>query len=225
MATSRYRNLGRPEMTAVFDLDGMAASLKQLVSECNLQPLQPQIADKFSAYLALLLRWNARINLTAIRDPHEILTRHFLESIATAQSLPMDIRSLLDVGSGAGFPGIPIALCRPEISVTLAESQNKKAAFLQEVVRTLSLTTRVFAGRAETLPERFDCVTLRAVDRMTQAVATASDLVAPIGWLAMMTTSTQAPSAQTRLASFRWSDPVTLPGSDRRILAIGQKIA
>lgn len=207
------------------DLDGTAASLNQLLSECGLQPLQPQIANQFSAYLALLLRWNARINLTAIRDPHEILTRHFLESIATAQALPSNVRTLLDLGSGAGFPGIPIALCRPEIAVTLAESQQKKAAFLQEAVRTLRLTARICAGRAETLPEHFDCVALRAVDRMTHAIETASDRVAPHGWLAIMTTSAQLSSIQTGLPNLKWSDPITLPGSDRRILATGQKIA
>lgn len=209
-------------MTAAFNLDGTVASLSRLVLECGFEPLHSHTAEKFSAYLALLLRWNTRINLTAVRDPQEILTRHFLESIATAQALPAGLQTLLDLGSGAGLPGIPIALCRPEISVTLAESQNKKAAFLQEAVRTLSLTTRVFSGRAETLPESFDCVTLRAVDRMTQAIATASDLVSPQGWLAIMTSSAQARSVQ--IANFQWTDPVTLPGSDRRILAMGQKI-
>jgi 16S rRNA (guanine527-N7)-methyltransferase len=209
-------------MTAAFE--GTTASLNQLVLECGLQALQMQTAEAFSAYLALLLRWNARINLTAVRDPQEILTRHFLESIATAQALPAGLRTLLDLGSGAGFPGIPIALCRPEISVTVAESQNKKAAFLQEVVRTLSLTARVFAGRAETLAEPFDCVTLRAVDRMTQAIVTASDLVSPKGWLAILISSPQARSVQTGLANFHWNAPVTLPGSDQRILVIGQKI-
>lgn len=212
-------------MTGAFNLDGTAASLNHLVSQYGLHPLQPQIADRFSSYLALLLHWNARINLTAIRDPQEILTRHFLESIAAARALPPGLRTLLDLGSGAGFPGIPIALCRPEISVTLAESQNKKAAFLQEAVRTLSLTARVFAGRAGTLPERFDCVTLRAVDRMTQAIATASDLVATNGWLAIMTTSAQARSVQARPANFHWRDRINLPGSDRRILELGQKTA
>ena len=109
--------------------------------------------------------------------------------------------------------------------MTLAESQHKKAAFLQEVVRALSLTARVFAGRAETLPEHFDCVALRAVDRMSQVIQTASNLVAPNGWLAIMTTSAQLRSVQTGLATFHWSDPVILPGSERRILATGQKIA
>ena len=90
---------------------------------------------------------------------------------------------MLDFGSGAGFPGIPISLCRPEIQVTLAESQGKKAAFLQEAVRVLGLAAKVHAGRAETAATRFDCVVLRAVDRMELAVQVASGLVGPAaGW-------------------------------------------
>src|ERR1700739_2299273 len=123
-------------------------NLTSLLSATSLGPLSPEIAAKFDEYLALILRWNARMNLTAIREPNEILRRHFVESIACAQELPTVILTLLDFGSGGGFPGLPIALCRPEISVTLAESQGKKAAFLNEAVRTLNLNTKVFAGRA-----------------------------------------------------------------------------
>ena len=97
------------------------------------------IEDRFDAYLSLIVRWNARTSLTAIRDEEGIVSRHFVESIACAVAVPAGVRTLLDFGSGAGFPGIPIALCRPEISVTLAESQNKKAAFLREAIRTLEL--------------------------------------------------------------------------------------
>ena len=116
------------------------------------------------------------------------LSRHFIESIAVARNLPLGIGTLLDFGSGAGLPGIPIALCRPEIVVTLAESQSKKAAFLQEVVRVLGLEAKVHAQRAEVLRTVFDCVTMRAVDKMPKAVAAAVPLVAPAGWLALMTT-------------------------------------
>ena len=94
------------------------------------------------------------MNLTAVRDPQQIQARHFVESIACARNLPADIGSLLDFGSGAGFPGVPIALCRPAIRVTLAESQNKKASFLMEVVRVLKLSSKVFAQRAENLGGR-----------------------------------------------------------------------
>src|SRR5580693_7331883 len=130
-----------------------ADRLNQLLQESGQPPLAPEIAEKFAAYLTLLQKWNARTNLTAIRDEEGILSRHFLESILCAHKLPQHIVSLLDFGSGAGFPGIPIALIRPEISVTLAESQNKKAAFLREALRTLFsesvLNAKVHASRAE----------------------------------------------------------------------------
>ncbi len=134
--------------------------INELLVSARLEPLSPEIAAKFDGYLHLILRWNARMNLTSVRDPLDILRRHFVESIACAQSLPQGVRSLLDFGSGAGFPGVPIALCRPEVAVTLAESQNKKASFLREVVRSLSLNTDVLAQRAETAGVQFDCVTL-----------------------------------------------------------------
>src|SRR5580698_9800537 len=98
---------------------------------------------KLSTYLDLLLKWNTRTNLTAIRDPEEIVCRHFGESLFAAQHLDPAATTLLDFGSGAGFPGLPIALLRPEIQVTLAESQNKKATFLREVVRSLKRPTEV----------------------------------------------------------------------------------
>src|ERR1700690_3724270 len=121
----------------------------------------PNILPKLSAYLELLLRWNARTNLTAIRDPEEIVRRHFGESLFAARHLDPDTPTLLDFGSGAGFPGVPIALLRPKIQVTLAESQNKKASFLREIVRTLNLSGQVWPGRVESMPSdrRFHIVT------------------------------------------------------------------
>jgi 16S rRNA (guanine527-N7)-methyltransferase len=137
----------------------------------------PHLISQLNSYLDLLLRWNAQMNLTAIREPREIVRRHFGESLLAAQHLGDPLPgTLLDLGSGAGFPGIPIALYRPSIAVTLAESQNKKATFLREVIRTLGLpNVEVWAGRAESLPigKMFDTVTLRAVDDMDVALAAA----------------------------------------------------
>ena len=201
-------------------------NLTSLLSATSLGPLSPEIAAKFDEYLALILRWNARMNLTAIREPREILSRHFVESIACAQSLPDGIGSLLDFGTGAGFPGIPIALCHPEILVTLAESQGKKAAFLREAVRVLGLNSSVFGQRAESLAQQFDCVTLRAVDQMERAVAAAAGLLRPTGWLAVMTTMVELPVIQEAAGSqFNWSEPISLPGSDQRVLAVSSRVA
>lgn len=198
--------------------------LNQLLVESGLPMLDPTLASRFDAYLALILRWNARTNLTAVRDAEGILSRHFVESIACARALPAGVTTLLDYGSGAGFPGIPVALCRPEIAVTLAESQGKKAAFLQEAVRTLGLAVRVHAGRADALRAAFDLVVLRAVDRMGEAVGGAANLVAPGGWLALMTTTADLPELHGAAGpAFSWSAPVPLPGSEERVLSLGVK--
>jgi 16S rRNA (guanine527-N7)-methyltransferase len=198
--------------------------LSALLEEAGLAGLDNALADRFAAYLALLIRWNARVNLTAIRDEEGILSRHFVESIACARALPAGISSLLDFGSGAGFPGIPIALCRPEIAVTLAESQGKKAAFLQEAIRVLELSAKVHGRRAELIATRFECVTLRAVDRMQEAVSAASGLVAPGGWLAPMTTTSELGGVKAAAGEgFDWGVPVDLPGSDDRIVALGER--
>ncbi len=138
----------------------------------------PQLFEQLSAYLDLLLKWNARTNLTAVHDPEAIVTRHFGESLFLAAHVPAGIQTVLDLGSGAGFPGLPLQLLRPDLTVTLAESQHKKSAFLREVIRSLHLTAKVHAGRAEDLVETqsFDLVTLRAVDKMQKALRLAGAL-------------------------------------------------
>ena len=201
-----------------------ALRLNELLTAAGLAPLDPSIANQFAAYCALLLRWNARTNLTAIRDEEGILSRHFLESIACARALPSGIATLLDFGSGAGFPGIPIALCRSELAVTLAESQTKKAAFLQEAARTIDLSVKVHSSRAETLAGKFDCVTLRAVDRMGVAIQAAKGLVASRGWLALMTTLPQLDGVKVCLDSeFSLHGPISMPGGENRVLALAQR--
>jgi 16S rRNA (guanine527-N7)-methyltransferase len=198
--------------------------LNALLGEAGLWPLEATELSRFEAYLSLFVRWNARVNLTSVRDEEGILSRHFVESIACARALPAGISTLLDFGSGGGFPGVPIALCRPEITVTLAESQGKKAAFLQEAVRVLGLSAKVYAGRAELLATHFDCVTLRAVDRMAEAVAAAARLVGDGGWLALMTTRSDLSGLQAAAgAGFSWAEVVSLPGSEERVLALGAR--
>ncbi|MDR3738822.1 MAG: 16S rRNA (guanine(527)-N(7))-methyltransferase RsmG [Terracidiphilus sp.] len=206
------------------ELSDVTAQLNQLLANAGQACLQDAESKRFNDYLALLLRWNARLNLTAVRDPESILSRHFVESIAAARALPPGLSTLLDFGSGAGFPGIPIAICHPSIAVTLAESQSKKAAFLNEAVRTLGINAHVHSARAETLKQQFDCVTLRAVDHMEQAVRSAAQLVAPSGWLAPLTTHADLPALQSAAgSSFSWTDPTPLPSSDQRILALAHR--
>ena len=206
------------------DAGETALRLNALLCGAGQLPLERKTANQFVDYLSLLMHWNDRINLSAVRDEEGILSRHFVESIVVARKLPKEIHTLLDFGSGAGLPGIPIALCRPEIAVTLAESQAKKAAFLREAVRRLGTSTKVHAGRAEALRVVFDCVTLRAVDRMTKAVAEAVGLLEPGGWLALMTTGAEVGRLQHAAGEeIAWGNSQALPRGNDRILVMGKR--
>jgi 16S rRNA (guanine527-N7)-methyltransferase len=236
--------------------------------------------QQISTYIDLLLRWNARINLTAIRDPDEIVTRHFGESLFLARHLFPDVaRTLLsawpstpprtlqpethtpplspdadwrgeglsdksvrptltrpiltelhvlDIGSGAGFPGLPLKIWAPAISLTLVESNHKKAAFLREVIRALTLTdVNVITARAETLAAindpsfpLADLVTLRAVERFDDILPIASRLVSPSGRLALLIGSSQLAVLQSLAPDFRTEAPIPVPQSESRVLSI-----
>jgi 16S rRNA (guanine527-N7)-methyltransferase len=200
--------------------------LREIVIEAGVAPLSDTEANQFSLFLEHFLRWNERINLSAIRDVEGILQRHFLESIYCARALPAAISTLLDYGSGGGFPGIPIAILNPQIAITLAESQNKKAAFLNESLRLLGLNARVHSSRAELIQEKFDGVTLRAVDRMAEAVHAATQLLNPEGWLILMTTEADAASLTCAAGeTFEWSAPKLLPGAEQKQILIGRRLS
>ena len=141
-------------------------AIKRAMSEFQIALDSKQI-EQIQQYTAILLRWNAKTNLTAIHDPLEILYRHFCESMFGALVIPAEKCRLADVGSGAGFPGLPMKIFRPELDLYLIESNLKKATFLTEVVRELGLKgVRVIVGRYEGLSEEvapLDVVCSRAV--------------------------------------------------------------
>jgi len=188
---------------------------------------------QLSTYLDLLLRWNSRINLTAVREPEEIITRHFGESLFAAWHLssatspaPERQRRLLDFGSGAGFPGLPIKIWEPHVELTLIESNQKKATFLREVIRALGLdSAEVFSGRAEDFRQQADVVTLRAVEKFERSLPFATRLVAPGGRLALLIGESQVAPAQRPEPGFRWQDPRPIPLSSKRVLLIAVKNA
>jgi 16S rRNA (guanine527-N7)-methyltransferase len=173
---------------------------------------------QLGTYLELLTKWNARTNLTAIREPAEMVRRHFGESLFAARQLP-ECASLLDFGSGAGFPGLPMQLWRPELGVTLAESQNKKATFLREVCRTLGLKTEVWAARVEGMVagRQFDVVALRAVDDM--AVALAAARVRARQWLGVLTTA----RAWVEVEGFAAEASIPLPGRVDGVVVVARR--
>src|SRR5271166_430087 len=192
-------------------------------------PPSPTLIAQLQSYLDLLLRWNARINLTSVRDPERIVTRHFGESLFTAQVLlgkrsdAAKSQTLADVGSGAGFPGIPMKLFAPEVALTLIESHNKKATFLREVIRTLDLDrVEVFCGRAERWGKTAGLVTLRAVEQYERVLPEAASLVAPNGKLCLLVGAGQVPTAHETLgASWMWQEPIAVPQSSGRVVLVG----
>jgi 16S rRNA (guanine527-N7)-methyltransferase len=211
-----------------------------------------QLYQDISTYIDILQHWNAGINLTAIRNEEEIVTRHFGESLFAATHLfprvypvdpvpcvvkdvgaevdvpgaqsPKPEARLADLGSGAGFPGIPIKLWAPNISVTLIESSHKKSTFLKEVTRALTLTDiNIQNTRAETLPAgAFDVVTLRAVERFAHVLPIAARLLAPSGRLALLISSSQLAQARSTLPDLTWQLPIQVPHSKSRLLLIGE---
>jgi 16S rRNA (guanine527-N7)-methyltransferase len=192
--------------------------------------------EQVRSYLDLLLKWNQKTNLTAVRQPEEIISRHFGESFFLAAVLvetnllrarpAASAGRLIDVGSGAGFPGIPVKIYIPGLAATLIESQNKKATFLKEVIRGLKLTDiEVFNRRAEEWGRsgsQGEIVTLRAVEQFEEVLPMAGKLVAPRGHLALLLGEKQMDSARKLLPSFAWQAPYPLPLSDSRMLLIGE---
>jgi 16S rRNA (guanine527-N7)-methyltransferase len=189
------------------------------------EALSPQQLSKVSEYLKLLLRWNSKVNLTSVRIPEEILTRHFGESFFAARHLfssGVARGSAIDVGSGTGFPGLPIKIFAPELELTLIESNHKKVAFLREVVRTLELSNvRVLAARAEDVKQTADLVSLRAVERFERSVAVAARLLKAPGRMALLIGGGQVETAKSLGADLRWEEPIPIPISRSRVLLIG----
>jgi 16S rRNA (guanine527-N7)-methyltransferase len=198
-----------------------ADRIQAAFAESGVPDLPVRAYEQLDAYLELLLRWNARLNLTSIRDPEQIIERHLAECAFAAMQLPRDAETLLDYGSGAGLPGIVISLCRPDIQVTLAEAHGKKAAFLREAVRSLDMGAEVFDKRVEDLPASrlFSAVSLRAVERMELAIPVALKHVGK--YLVLFTTEQSLPGFLAVSPEISWVSHVPLPNSRQMILVVG----
>ncbi len=180
--------------------------------------------DAIRTYIDLLLRWNSRISLTTVTDPDEILRFHIGESIAAISAVPIAKGRLADVGSGAGFPGVPLALFLPNLDVTLIESNAKKAAFLSEVQRQLNLhRVRVFRGRAEDLPAegaKFDYVTARAVGKYDELLLWSPKALNP-GGKAILWLGDKDANEVSAYPGWTWHAPQKITGSQKRFLLVG----
>ncbi|MGN6707186.1 MAG: 16S rRNA (guanine(527)-N(7))-methyltransferase RsmG [Rhodanobacter sp.] len=164
--------------------DALQAQLEQGIAALGLQ-LPADAVPRLLDYLALLERWNGAYNLTAVRDPAEMVTRHLLDSLAI---LPfVHGHSLADLGTGPGLPGIVLAIAAPGREILLVDSNGKKVRFLREAIRSLKLEgVRAEQSRVEDVAGQFDCVTARAFASLADMLAWGGHLLAPGGiWLAM----------------------------------------
>ena len=225
----------------------------------NASALSPTQLEQISMYIDLLVRWNSRVNLTAIRTPEQIVTRHFGESLFAARrlfpqgsaawpkaSVPANAArsdagrtevlqstaafdetaapvQLVDLGSGAGFPGLPIKIWSPPATVSLIESNHKKVAFLREVIRALRLTyINVLSIRAEDVPAgSARTVIVRAVEQFSQILPIAVRLLVPKGRLALLIGNSQLEAAKRVSTNVSWSSAEPLPNSRETVLLIG----
>jgi 16S rRNA (guanine527-N7)-methyltransferase len=185
--------------------------------------------SQIQQYMKMLLTWNEKVNLTAIRDPLEILYRHFCESMYAAEAVPLEAGRLADVGSGGGFPGLPLKILRPELQVFLVESNVKKATFLAEVVRGLGLTnTSVLVSRYEELGEELaplDIVCSRAVGEFAPFLEWAGSERIAAGQAVLWIGGRDLDEVR-RISGWEWREPIAVPQSLRRFLLVGaRKIA
>ena len=204
-----------------------AEIIRRALAEFQLSANDIQVLQ-IQQYIMVLLTWNEKMNLTAIRDPLEILNRHFCESMYAAGAVPVENGRLADVGSGGGFPGLPLKIMRPDLQVFLIESSIKKATFLAEVIRDLELTdARVLVGRYEELGEEvapLDFVCSRALGEFAPFLEWArSERIAAkqvILWIG----ARDLPEIQ-KIRTWEWREPIPVPNSLRRLLLVGARKA
>lgn len=200
--------------------------LEGVLSEVGLVLSEVQVR-RLAGHFSLLLRWNEKINLTSVRKPEEIVTRHFEESLFLAKLLPMRAGLMVDVGSGAGFPGLPLKIAWPSVETVLLEPNKKKATFLKEVIRGCDLKgIEVRTERLEEVAEgelagRAALVTLRAIKPSPELLADLKRLLAPGGRVALLLGNQDA-SHLAKSPDFQWEDPVRIPRSLRRVVLIGR---
>ena len=174
-----------------------------------------EYGEKLYQHYELLCKWNEKMNLTTVVSMGEAVRRHYRESLFLAERVGEGPCRLVDLGSGAGFPGIPVAVARPDVEVTLVESNQKKAAFLKEATRGM-VNVRVWVGRAEELRGEFDWVTLRAV-RWEESFGR-------LGERFVLLVSDKDAESIRGSGGVVWGEEVRLPESEHGILLFGQTV-
>ena len=176
--------------------------------------LSPGQVEALEAHYQLLLRWNRVLNLTSIKRMEEAVERHYCESLFLGTHLPQGRLRIADIGSGAGFPGFPVAVLRPDCSVTLIESHQRKAVFLREASRSQT-NVRVLAQRAEDVDEQFDWAISRAVSY--------EDLASFLKKLAPSVDLLTGGEAPPDGIGFVWQTPIIMPWGEQRFLRMGHR--
>lgn len=202
-----------------------AETIRHALDEFRLTASDKQVLQ-IQQYIRILLVWNEKLNLTAIRDPLEILYRHFCESMYAAVAVPVKDGRLADVGTGAGFPGLPLKIVRPDLRVFLIESNLKKAAFLAEVVRELGLVeVQVLVRRYEELGEEvapLDHICSRALGEFAPFLGWAQLEPLAVKQVILWIGARDLPVIR-KVSTWEWRDPIQVPHSLRRLLLVGTK--
>ena len=212
-------------MTTTTPASPSAAVIRRALGEFKIPIFDDQVLQ-IQQYMEILLTWNEKVNLTAIRDPLEILYRHFCESMYAAEAIPLKNGRLADVGSGGGFPGLPLKIMRPDLQVFLVESNIKKVTFLAEVIRELELTSaQVLARRYEELGEEvapLDYVCSRALGEYPVFLDWARSQQIAVKQVILWIGSRDLEEIQ-KIRTWDWSEPIEVPHSLRRLLLVGTK--
>lgn len=203
------------------------AIIRRALEEFKVPAYDDQVLQ-IQQYIRMLLAWNEKINLTAIRDPLEILYRHFCESMYAGISVPIEAGRLADVGSGAGFPGLPLKILRPGLRVFLIESNLKKATFLAEVTRELGLRdAQVLVRRYEELGEEIaplDFVCSRALGEFPGFLKWAHSEQLAAKQVILWIGARDLPEIK-KIDAWEWREPIAVPNSLQRLLLVGSRKA
>ncbi len=212
-------------MTTHIPAPPSAAVIRRALGEFKLPAYDNQVLQ-IQQYMKIFLTWNEKVNLTAIRDPLEILYRHFCESMYAAEAIPLEKGRLADVGSGGGFPGLPIKIMRPDLQVYLVESNIKKVTFLAEVIRELGLRgAQVLARRYEELGEEvapLDYVCSRALGEFPDFLEWARSEQIAAKQVILWIGARDLPEIR-QIQTWDWLEPIQVPHSLRRLLLVGTK--
>jgi 16S rRNA (guanine527-N7)-methyltransferase len=212
-------------MTTDVEMPVSEETVRRALGEFQI-PIVSQQVILIQQYIKILLRWNEKLNLTAIRNPLEILYRHFCESMFAASAIPVDKGRLADIGSGPGFPGIPLKIVRPGLDLCLVESNIKKGTFLAEVVRELQLSNaRVLISRYEELGEELaplDFVCSRAVGEFGPFLEWAASNRVGAGQVILWIGGRDLEEAR-KSKQWEWKEPALIPKSLQRFLLVGKK--